>query len=352
MQQLFPEQLEQHLQQHPLPQVLLVFGEELLLRQDALTTIRHLLRQRFGDQLERQSFVQQADFDWQQLQNNGQSMSLFSQFNLVELTLQDNKPGREGADALTTYAKQPPQEQLLVIVGDRLKKEQQNSRWFKTLQQVGWLVRTPTPDKTRLPRFIHQRAQRHGLQLTPDATEQLALWFEGNLPSLDQELQKWALVHQHQQLDAAAVKQAMQDVSHFDAFALQETLLQNDWPQTAHRLTRLLDEDIDRHQLLWVVQREVQVLSQLQVAIANRLDASSIFRQNMIWASQQTAYQQRASRLSPQSLSQAQRLLSRLELALKNDTGDHPDVLFTHCLALICVGEHQAQLTQTLGPMV
>lgn len=351
MKQLFAEQLTQHLQQHPLPPVLLLFGEELLLRQDALALLRKHLKQQFGDELERQSLQQQADFDWQQLHDSGQSMSLFSQFTLLELTLPENKPGRDGSDALTAYAKSPPAEQLLVVIGDKLKKEQQNSRWFKALSQQGWLVRTPTPDKSRLPRFIHQRAQQHGLQLTADATELLALWFEGNLPSLDQELQKWALIHSDQALNADAVKQAMRDVSHFDAFALQDSLLRNDWSETAHRLNRLFAEDVDRHQLLWVVQREVQVLSQLKTALTQQLDANSIYRQNMIWSSQQQAYQSRAQQLAAESLQQAQQLLQRLELALKNDSGENADILFTHCVALICVGPHQGYLPQQLQAM-
>lgn len=351
MKQLFAEQLQQQLQQQPLPPVLLVFGEELLLRQDVLTLLRQHLRARFGDELERQSLQQQADFDWQQLRDSGQSMSLFSQFTLVELTLADNKPGRDGSDALTDYATSPPGEQLLVVIGDKLKKEQQNSRWFKALSNQGWLIRTPSPDKTRLPRFIHQRAQRHGLSLTPDATELLALWFEGNLPSLDQELQKWALMQGRQALDVDAVKQAMRDVSHFDAFALQESLLRNDWGEAAHRLSRLFDQDVDRHQLFWVVQREVQVLSQLKTALTHQLETASIYRQHMIWSSQQQAYQARAQQLNAEALAQAQHLLQRLEMALKNDSGENADTLFMHCVALICLGPHQHTLAQQLQAM-
>ena len=350
MKTLFVEQLQQQLQQ-PLPPVILLFGEELLLRQDALTLIRKQLKQRLGDGLERQHLVQQPDFDWRQLGDSGQSMSLFSQFTLVELSLNDNKPGREGSDALTHYANNPPAEQLLIVVGDKLNKEQQNSRWFNALSQQAWLVKAPTPDRSRLPRYIHQRAQHHGLQLTNDATELLAHWFEGSLPSLDQELQKWALLNHQAPLDARAVKQAMQDVSHFDAFALQETLLQNDWPQTAHRLVRLLEDDVDRHQLLWVLQREVQTLSQLKTAVDNGLDASSIFRQQMIWSSQQQAYRQRIQNLSNQTLMQAQQLIARLEVALKNDTGEPVDSLLMHCTALICLGPHQAKLSEQLQAM-
>lgn len=351
MMTLFPDKLAQQLAQQPLPAVILVFGEELLLQQDALATIRQHLKHQHGDSLSRQTLIQQADFDWQRLNDSGQSLSLFSQFTLVELSLADNKPGRPGADALTQYVQQPPADQLLVVVGGKLKKEQQNSRWFKSLSQSAWFVRTPSPDKSQLPRFIHQRATAYGLQLSHDATELLALWFEGNLISLEQELKKWALSHQQQPLDSKAIQQVMQDVSHFDAFALQQSLLQHDWPQTAHRLQRLFAEDIDRHQLLWVVQREVQVLSQLQVALANNLSAQSIFRQQLVWSSQQQAYQRRAEQLSVNALNQAQRLLQRLELALKNDTGENPDTLFYHCLALLCLGEHQAALCQQLGAM-
>lgn len=353
MRTLYPEQLEQALQQQTtLPPVLLVFGEELLLRQDVLKTIRHNVKQRFPDQtLEQQRWLQDGEFDWQQLTHAGQSLSLFSQFTLLELQLADNKPGREGSEALTHYANNPPAEQLLVVIGDRLKKEQQNSRWFKSLSQNAWLIRTLTPDRARLPQFIHQRGQQYGLNLDTEALNLLAHWFEGNLSLLDQELKKWALLSDGKPLTLDVVNQYMRDVSHFDAFSLQDSFIQNDLLQASHRLHRLFEEGADLHALLWVFQREVQTLSQLQVAARQKLDNSSIFRQQLIWKSQQQAYLQRAQAISAQALAQARNLVARLELALKEQTGEHPEVLFSHCLALLCSGPHLDAVSEQLAIM-
>lgn len=360
MPNLYPEQLTKTLKQQALPPVLLIFGEEPLLRQDSLVSLRQHLKQQFGDeQIERQRWIQDNDFDWQQLNASGQSMNLFSSFTVIELELPENKPGREGSEALAAYCDNLPQDQLLVVIGGRLKKEQQNSRWFKALSQRGWLVRTPTPDRTRLPGFIHQRAQSYGLSLETDAIELLATWFEGSLAAMDQELQKWALLSPDKTagnttpttMTLADVRQYMQDVSHFDAFSLQESLLQSDFSQAAHRLQRLFEEDVDLHQLLWVFQREVQALSQLQIAQRMQLETGSIFRQQMIWSSQQRQYLQRAQQLSETSLEQARSLLQRLEMALKDESGEQPEVLFLHCLSLICVGPHVPAITQQLALM-
>lgn len=348
---LFAEQLPQTLQQQPLPAIILVFGEEPLLREDVRRQLRGHLQQQYGDQLERYSYRQEHDFDWRQLTASGQSMSLFGSFTLVELELPDNKPGRDGSDALTEYAQQPPDEQLLVVFGERLKKEQQNSRWFKALQQHAWLVRTPTPDRARLPQFIHQRAQQHQLSLDQHAVALLSQWFEGNLAALDQELQKWALLHPGGQLDSDDVKQSMQDVSHFNTFSLQDSLLQGDLTEVGHRLRRLFEEDVDQHALFWVIQREVQVISQLQIATSNDINPQTLFRQNMIWSSQQRQYQQRAQQLSSAAVQQAQRLLQRLEAALKEDSGEQTEVLFLHLVGLICPHAKQSQLTQQLKAM-
>lgn len=352
MRSLFPEQLDTTLKQQPLPSILLVFGEELLLREDVRRQIRSHIAQQYGDQaVERYSYVQDSEFQWQTLNSSGQSMSLFGAFTLLELELPDNKPGREGSDALVDYAKQTAEQQLLVVFGDRLKKEQQNSRWFKALAEKGWVIKTPTPDRARLPRFIHQRASQHGLQLDNDAVELLSQWFEGNLPALDQELQKWALLHPAGKLSLADVQQQMQDVSQFSAFALQDSLLQGDIEQAIHRLHRLFEEDVDRHALFWVFQREVQVLSQLQIAQGSGVDPQSIFRQQMVWGSQQQQYQQRAQQLPSDAIQQSHRLLRRLEFALKDDSGEQPDVLFLHLLALICPSPEHQRVHQQLAPM-
>lgn len=72
-------------------------------------------------------WLQSKDFDWQQLSAGEQSMSLFGNMRLVELELPENKPGRDGSAALTEYAKNQADSEILVVIGDRLKRDPKQS---------------------------------------------------------------------------------------------------------------------------------------------------------------------------------------------------------------------------------
>lgn len=345
MQTLYPEKLEGYLQKNGAPPVLLIFGDDLLLRNDALVSIRKHLA---SDDLERQYWLQNKDFDWQQLSSGEQSMSLFGNLRLIELELPDNKPGRDGSAALTEYAQNQPESEILIVIGDRLKKETQNSRWFKALTERGPLVRTQSPDKSQLPAFIHQRARRYQLTLATGVPEKLSDWFEGNLLALDQELSKWQLLTNDGVITDDFLKDSIDDVSRFSVFALQESIQQQDFEGALHRLSRLLDEENDFHRLIWILQREVQLLTAIQKYKQTRSDTTALFRQFMIWPNQQPSYHQRASQLNLKTLQGAQRLIERIEAALKLDSGESPMILTTHLLSLLCASSADT-INQTLS---
>ncbi|MBR9908197.1 MAG: DNA polymerase III subunit delta [Gammaproteobacteria bacterium] len=328
--QLTASQLPGFFERQGLPPIVCVFGDTPLLIDDALQLIRQQARQQGID--ERLRWLQDGQFDWQQLFDQSASLSLFSSVRLVELEMPEGKPGREGGDALRQYSQAPPTDQILVIVGPKLKQEQLKAKWYKDLTSQSLLVSANSPDRPALPRFVQSRAQRHNIQLDTDATQLLADWFEGNLLALDQELQKLALSDLPQPITAAAIQSAAEDQSRFNVFALQEAIIQADLDNALHRLARLFEEDVEPAILNWMLQREWQTVSNLQQA-ANFGEAC---RRNGVWRQQENAYRQFCQRMSPEAVSKAAELLVRLEYAFKRDSGEHYPTLVSHLVTLYC----------------
>lgn len=328
--QLSPAQLPSYLARSGLPPVVCVFGDAPLLIDDALQLIRQHARQQGID--ERLRWLQDAQFDWQQLFDQSASLSLFSSVRLVELELPEGKPGREGGEALRQYLQSPPPDQILVIIGPKLKQEQLKAKWYKELTSQSPLVNANSPDRASLPRFVQSRAQRHQVQLDADATQLLADWFEGNLLALDQELQKLALSDIPAPISAAAIQAAAEDQSRFNVFALQEALLHADLDSALHRLARLFEDSVEPAILNWMLQREWQTVSNLQHA-DNFSDAC---RRNGVWRNQENTYRQFCQRMSATALSKAAELLVRIEYAFKRDSGEHYPTLVTHLVTLYC----------------
>lgn len=328
--QLAPAQLPALLERQGLPPVLSVFGDSPLLIDDALQMIRQHARHQGID--ERLRWLQDGQFDWQQLQDQSASLSLFSSLRLIELELPEGKPGRDGGEAIRQYVQSPPSDQILIVIGPKLKQEQLKAKWYKELSEAGPVINANSPDRSALPRFVQARAQRYQLQLQADATQLLADWFEGNLLALDQELQKLALTNLPQPVTAAAIQTAADDQSRFSVFALQEAILQADLDTALHRLARLFEEGVEPAILNWMLQREWQTVSQLQQA-DNFAEAC---RKNGVWRNQEQAYRQFCQRMSQHASTKAADLLARLEYAFKRDSGEHYPTLATHLVALYC----------------
>lgn len=329
--QLTPAQLPDHLAKHGLPAVVCVFGDAPLLVDDAIQHIRQWARQHGID--ERVRYVQDSQFDWRQLTDESASLSLFSTHKLLELEMPEAKPGRDGGDALRRYAQHPPAGQTLVLLGPRLKQEQLKAKWYQELAAVGTVVTANNPERHQLPQFIQQRAERYGVQLQTNAIERLALWFEGNLLALDQELQKLALTDLPQPITAADIQSIAQDQSRFNVFALQEAIVAGQLAPALHRLQRLLEADSEFAILNWMLQREWQLVMTLQQA--DNFDEAC--RKNGVWRNQVNLYRQFCQRLSaPGTMAQVANLLAQLELAFKRDVGADINTLATHLVTLYC----------------
>ncbi|CAI8163026.1 DNA polymerase III subunit delta [Pseudidiomarina mangrovi] len=333
--QLSAAQLPQYLQQHGLPPLLCIFGDTPLLLDDSLQMLRQFAKQQGVD--EREYHRQDAQFDWRMLSQPSNNLSLFSSHRLLELELPEGKPGREGGDALRSYAEQPVADQTLVIIGPKLKGEQLKAKWFLQLQANAPIVEANSPERRQLPRFIAERAQRYQLQLDNVALQLMADWYEGNLLALDQELQKLALMDLPQPLDQQAIRVASADQSRFSVFALQEALVAGQTEQALHRLQRLFEDDAEIAILNWMLQREWQKLCRLESAMQSGESLSRVYPQLQIWRQQEQAYQQFLARMQGgNQLAQAADLLRRIELAFKRDSGEQLRTLVTHLVCLYC----------------
>ncbi|MCH1923184.1 DNA polymerase III subunit delta, partial [Shewanella sp. A3A] len=74
------------------------------------------------------------------------AMSLFASRRIIELNLPNAKPGTDGSAMLQQLLAQPNPDILLIITGPKLAREQQSSKWFKSLDQQGIFVPCTTPE--------------------------------------------------------------------------------------------------------------------------------------------------------------------------------------------------------------
>lgn len=323
-------QLETQLKQ-PLPNLILLFGDEPYQQQLALDKIRaECLAQQIDERL-----VFQADdkFNWQQIMDEAQALSLFASRKLLEVELPTAKPGRSGSAFLQEWAALADNEHVLLLWGGKLGADQTKSKWFKTIEKTSWFMPVYDIDRQNLPNWFNQQCQQHQVQLTPDALHLMCDLYEGNLLSGAQEVSRLSLIYPEQLIDIEQIKAVASDQSRFTVFQLADDLLKNNRQKVVQILTRLQGEDLEPVIVTWLLQREAETLALLAIAQANgQFDAEC--KKQRVWDNRKGAYRQALTRLNLSMIEQILKAIGQFEVDYKSNGLKAPYILLAHICAL------------------
>lgn len=275
-----PEQLASHLQRDLAP-VYLVGGDEPLLVNEASDAIRAAARAAGCE--ERVVHTLEAGFDWNVLREAQSSLSLFSTRRLLELRMNEPKPGDAGSKALTEYCARPPEGDLLLIITGKFEKETTNAKWFQAIDQAGAVVQVWPVEAAQLPAWIERRLGTYGFKPSADAVALLAARVQGNLLAAAQEIEKLALLCEPGVLDAEAVAEAVADSARFDVFDLVDAALRGDAAACARTLRGLRAEGVEPPLIIWALTRELRTLTQVAGDVQRGLSADHALQARRVW---------------------------------------------------------------------
>lgn len=273
-------QLSSHLEKTLQP-VYFISGDEPFQLDESVRLIREAAKaQGFT---EREVYHVDRSFDWTELTNSVNSMSLFAERKVIELRIPTGKPGDKGSKALVAYTNQMPEDNLLIIVSGKLESSQTKSKWFKALDAVGGTLAVWPLEVQQLPGWLKQRMQLRGLQPTEDALTIFAEQVEGNLLAADQELEKFRMLYGEGTISAEQVIEAVSDSARFDAFALVDMALQGDPVRVSRILHGLKNEGEDVLHILGALMYQLRMLEKMARAVANGQNLEQVFSQYRIW---------------------------------------------------------------------
>ncbi|KHT05440.1 DNA polymerase III subunit delta [Pectobacterium brasiliense] len=314
---LYPEQLTAQLHEG-LRGCYLVFGSDPLLLQESLDSIKRVAQQHeFSEHF---SFILDLHTDWDAIFSTCQALSLFASRQSLLLVLPENGPNAAMGENLVKLSGLLHPDILLILRGHKLTKAQENSAWFKALAQDSVYINCLTPEQAQLPRWVAQRAKSMKLTLDDQATQLICYCYEGNLLALSQALERLALLYPDGKLTLPRVESAVNDAAHFTPFHWLDALLAGKGKRAWHILQQLKQEDCEPVILLRTLQRELLQLLALKRRMSDT-PLRTLFDQQKVWQNRRDLLTLALQRLSLQQLQQAVRLLTQVEITLKQDYG-------------------------------
>jgi DNA polymerase-3 subunit delta len=322
--QLRAEQLESQLSKS-VASVYVIHGDEPLLALEAADAIRAAARKHGCD--EREVLSVERGFDWSELTQAGASQSLFGGRKIIELRIPSGKPGTQGSAAITSmcdrlsHAKaggsRLDQENVTLVSVPRLRKDDQNARWFLALSGAGVVVDIYPVERARLPDWIGARLARQGQRASQEALGFLADRVEGNLLAAYQEVQKLGLLLPKGELSAEQVSDAVANVARYDAYDCSAALLAGNMTRYVRVLDGLRGEGESPVFILWALAEELRALVRIQQGVEAGRSIDQLLRENRVWGERQALIKTALKRHARAALERALVHAARIDRASK-----------------------------------
>jgi len=326
---IYHNQLEKTLTQGFKP-IWLVFGDEPWQKNDILEKIKNVAKKQGFDEVIR--FSIDDKFNWDELFQEYQSMSLFSSLRIIEIEFINGKIGDNGAKGVNQLLALLHQDIQLIFHGPKLDAATQKRKWFKSLEAAGCFLPLYDVEGKQLKQWLSHQARQLQLTLPADVIDLMAELFEGNLPALAQELQKLAILFGQQPVSFEEAEQLVIKQAKFNPFQLIDTLLIGDLKKCLTMLDQMQHDGSAFGQLIWFVHKEISQLHAMLALLAHGTSMNDVFKQYRIWDKKKPLYQYALTNMSLHNVEQALARLAQVDLLSKTSSDFNAFILLSDVL--------------------
>jgi DNA polymerase III subunit delta len=300
--------------------VYLLCGEEPFQLGEAARLVReHAKRKGFA---ERDVFDADSHFDWNQLAQSAEAMSLFSSRKVIEVRV--SKLGKDGGAAVRAYCDRPCADNLLLILAPELGWKELQAAWAKAVEAIGVVLEVRALAAAEFEAWLKEHLSGAGFDAEAEVVTLLAERAEGNLLAAVQEIEKLRLLHPAGTLTTAEVLGTVADNARYDLYALMPAALAGERARAQRIVWGLQAEGGAIVLVLWAVSRELRMLAEAAGALARREALEPIFQNHRVMRARQDSISQTLRLLSPQLLRNLLQQCLQVDLAIKGQIPADP----------------------------
>ena len=352
---IYHNQLDNTLRQGFKP-VWLVFGDEPWQKDNSLAVIKKYAKNQGFSEIIR--FSSDTSFDWQQLLDEYQALSLFASQRIIEIELTTVKVGDAGNKALLALAERltqdfnsgnAPQDVMFIFHGAKLDAASANRKWFKSLTQLGCYLPLYDIELKAMPQWLSNQARQRKLNVSGELNALLVELFEGNLLALAQELDKLGLLFGSQAISIEQAEQLLLKQAKFNPFQVIDALLRGDCAKCIVMLDQLQQEGMAPAQLIWVFHKEINQLYTMLNQLAQGENMANIYKQYRIWDKRKSLYQHALTHIKIDNVKRAMVRIADIDLLSKTSSEFNIFILLADLCVTLYHGEKTAAFSLNYG---
>ena len=245
-----------------LPNLIWINGDEILIIDEIHKNI--LKQANKSGFSEKEIIFLESDLNWDALLSASSNMSLFNDKKIIDLRLKTLKLGRKASQQVTQWLSLLSPDIFVIITSAQCSSEVKKTKWYKLINDFGWIVPIWPIKTQQLPNWIVKRARQKKLTISQEAAQSLTIKTEGNLLACDQELTKLALLNYQTPITPEIIYQNISDSSHYNIYQLADSMLTPNIAQTIKILRSLIKEGLSLQIILWSIIKEIRELSVIE----------------------------------------------------------------------------------------
>jgi len=317
--------------------VWLVFGDEPWQKNNSLAAIKSTAHQQGFDEVIR--FSADDKFDWSLLQQEYQSLSLFSSQRIIEVELVNGKVGDAGSKTLLLLSEHFHTDVIIILHGPKLDAAAQKRKWFKTLEKLGCFLPLYDIEGKQLNQWLQTQARQLKINLHTDVIPLMAELFEGNLPALEQELQKLSLLFGQDIITCEVAENIIIKQAKFNPFQLVDAMLIGDLKKCTTILDQLQQEGAAIGQLIWFIHKEIMQLSTMLEQLQQGDNINDLYKQYRIWDKKKPLYHHALTHITVDNINHSQSRLAQVDMISKTSSDFNHYLLLADVLLTLYHGQ-------------
>lgn len=333
---IYHNQLAQTLSQQK-HSVWLVFGDEIWQKNDAIVQIKNVAQQQGFSELIR--FHADEKLDYQVLINEMSALSLFASQRIIEVEFSSAKQNESATKSLQQLVELLNSDTLLIFHGPRLDAKTTNKSWFKKMSSAGVYLPVYDLEGQAIYRWLQQQTRQLNIKLDQQAQQLLVESFEGNLPSLHQELQKLRILYANDVISLDLVESLLIKQAKFTPFQLIDALLKGDLTRCCTIIDQLHQEGGHIAQLIWLIHKELTQLNTMITALNQGEAKSSLYSKYRIWDKRKPLYEHALTTIKTSHVQLAIARLASLDTVSKSTSEFDPFLLLKDTIISVYHGD-------------
>jgi DNA polymerase III subunit delta len=262
----------------------------------------------------KQYFVAERYFDFNVIEDILKNVSLFDQPNYIQINFK-TKPNIEQQKQLLKLMDKLNEQNLLVIVCDKLNKTEQNSNWFKTVAANSIALGISNYDAEFL---ISHLLKQHNLSITAEAIHTLINQSTGNLTELLNDANKLILAVPHGHIiGVSEITQLTTDNAQYNIYQLSTSYLSGNLSKSMKILDNLYQESGDAILIMWVLQEDIKRLLKIKSKLKAGINIRQAIAEMRLWGESVDKLPQAEKRLNYKMLVDTYQYLAQLDMSIK-----------------------------------